>query len=105
MASIQLKVNTGTLVEKSGEITELIGNIKTAYETLKNTAAASSGYWEGDAANAFRQYVKSIDSDVQSVLNRLGEHPTDLLKMADVYDDTEKDITEAAGKLPMDVIS
>jgi WXG100 family type VII secretion target len=105
MASIQLKVDVDALVEKSSEISDVVGKIKTSYESLKSIAEASSGYWEGDAANAFRKYVKSIDKDMQSVLKRLGEHPTDLLKMADVYEKTESAIIEQADTLPENVIS
>jgi WXG100 family type VII secretion target len=105
MASIQLKVDVDALVGKSAEISDVIGKIKVAYESLKSTAEASSGYWEGDAANAFRKYVNSIDNDIQSVLKRMGEHPTDLLQMADVYEKTEATIVEQANSLPDNVIS
>ena len=72
---------------------------------LKTTSEASSGYWEGDAASAFRKYVKSIDGDMQSVLKRLGEHPVDLMKMAGVYDQNEEKIKEKVSTLPTEVIS
>lgn len=105
MAGIQLKVSPAELTGKSAEITDLIGKISRQYDMLKTTSEASIGYWEGDAADAFRKYVKSIDGDMQSVLKRLGEHPADLLKMAGVYNQNEAEIQEKVSTLPTEVIS
>lgn len=105
MADIQLKVNTGDLANKAAEISDLVSKIENAYDLLKRTAEASTGYWEGDAANAFRRYAKGLDNDMRSVLRRLGEHPADLVKMAGIYEKNEAKIIEQADTLPIDVIS
>ena len=104
MAGIQLRVTPSELQRKAGEISGLLSNVRNEYESLKNIASASKAYWTGDAANTFRSYVQGIDSDMQRVLNRLSEHPEDLLKMAGIYQDNEENIVSMASKLPVDVI-
>lgn len=104
MASIQLKVNPTDLTTKATEITDLVGKISRQYNMLKSNAEASVGYWEGDAANAFRAYVKSLDKEMQTVLKRLGEHPVDLVKMAGLYETNEGQIQERISTLPTEVI-
>lgn len=104
MADIKLKVNPEKLQGKAGEITTQISNIRKAYESMKSTVNATKGYWAGDAANQFRSYIKDIDKDMQSVLKRLGEHPEDLMKMAGIYVENEKNLSEYASSLPTNVI-
>lgn len=101
---IQLKVNPTELKNKSSEITGLIENIVRQYEEIKTICSKSATYWESDAAEAFRNYIASIDGDMQEVIKRLGEHPNDLLNMAGLYEQNEINLIEIAEMLPTDVI-
>lgn len=105
MSDIKLKVTPDELAGKASEITSIITKISRQYNILKTTSEASAGYWEGDAADNFRKYVRSIDEDMRTVISRLSEHPTDLLKMAGVYSQNEIKIQEQIDTLPTDVIS
>lgn len=105
MADIQIKVAPQVMRRQANDFGESVSKIRTCYESLKRTAEATKGSWVGDAANAYRSYVKKIDKDVQEILKRLGEHPVDLLKMAELYDAGEQKAAEIASSLPTDVIS
>lgn len=104
MADIQLKVAPEELQKKAGDIEGQIQNAERNWNGLCDVVKASRHYWEGDAGDCGRKLLESIMDDVQTVFRRLKEHPSDLLKMAGVYNDTEARASELANSLPDDVI-
>ena len=52
-----------------------------------------------------QSYLKEVKSDVVTILKRLKEHPTDLLSMANLYDEAEEKANELSRVLPTDIIS
>lgn len=105
MAEIQIKVEPTAMKQEAEQIRGIISKLQNEYSGLCAVVNASSGYWEGDAANAYRTYIKKLDDNMQTVLKRLSEHPDDLLKMAGLYDEAEVKATEVAASLSSNVIS
>lgn len=104
MAQIQIRVNPEVMKNEAYGIQESVSNIQREYNALAALVKATTGYWEGEAATAYRKYLDKIDGSMQSLLKRLKEHPEDLLKMAGLYDDAESKAAEAAAALPDNVI-
>lgn len=104
MAGIQLKVSTDTLKSKAMEISGQISNIDSNWKQISALIRNSQSYWQGDAGNQYRKYLKKNDDDVKKLLKRLQEHPIDLQKMAGVYVEAEEEAKQASFVLPDDVI-
>lgn len=104
MADIQLKVSPDVLQSKAQEIMGQIGKIENYWNRIHDTVSGSSSYWQGEASDYHRKYLKDNDDDVKKLLKRLKEHPTDLQKMAGIYVKAEETASEAASALPDDVI-
>lgn len=103
-SSITLKVSPDIMKAKAGEIQSQIGNIKSYWEQISQIMKNSKSYWEGDASNLHQKYKKELEEDMKHIIRRLGEHPQDLLKMADIYKETEQKVMQIAFSLPQDVI-
>lgn len=104
MAGIRLKVSTDALKAKAEEISGQIRNIDGGWKQISVLIRGSQSYWQGDAGNQYRKYLKKNDEDVKKLLKRLQEHPIDLQRMAGIYVEAEQEAKQAASVLPDDVI-
>lgn len=100
MADIQLNVSPDTLRSKAQEITERIGKIENHWNRIYQAISNSKTYWQGEAGDQHRKYLKDNDDDVRNLIKRMREHPGDLQTMAGIYVEAE----EKASALPDDVI-
>ena len=101
---VNIKVSTGVLREKADSITGMVDDIAEKWEEIRNIAINSRSYWEGKRNDFHQKQINEISDDAETIINKLKEHPQDLLKMAGVYENTEKDISGSASSLPADVI-
>ncbi len=104
MAGIQLKVSPDALKTKAQQISGQVKKIESHWQGIYNLVNNSKSYWEGEASDFHRRYLKENDEDAKKLLKRLGEHPEDLEKMAGVYEKAEEQALQAASALPDDVI-
>lgn len=100
----RLKVSTDTLREKADEISDSIAVISREWQDLSDTVTQSTSYWEGDTSDKHQKYLNSVRDDVDMIIRRLSEHPTDLLKMAGIYEGAEDEASDLAKALPANVI-
>lgn len=105
MADFHLKVSTDVLKRKAGEIRGQAQTIEKNWRQMCAIIERSSGYWEGEAGDYHRKMLTDNEDDVQKIIRRLNEHPVDLLKMAGVYEEAEKEATLLANMLLDDVIT
>ena len=103
--AIRLKVSTDVMVNKAGEISEQIATIERNWNKMKILVNNTKIYWQGEASDVHQKNFKQLEEAGDKVLKRLREHPDELLKMADVYTETERTIQSKASSLPQDVIS
>lgn len=103
-AEFVLKVTPETLKSKAKEITDQISRLETGWNKISTTITNSKIYWEGEASDMHQGYRKEAEPDVKTILKRLREHPTDLLNMANLYEEAEQKATEIANALPTDII-
>ena len=102
--AVQLKVTPAELKNAAGEISGQIRQVENGFGNLEREINASRNYWEGDASNAHLKYYESFKDEIAMALRRLKEHPTDLLRMAGLYEDNEKEAVQIAASLSDDVI-
>lgn len=101
---ISIKVTPDILQNKATEISNEIGEIERAFSGMESIVNSAKGHWTGDASEMHERYFREIQPDMQEVIKRLKEHPTELLKMAGLYEKGEKATTTISAVLPDDVI-
>ena len=104
MASIYLRVTPEQLKTKASAISGEVSAIRKQWTQLQRTVQNSKSYWQGDASDAHQKYLKEVSGDVELMIKRLEEHPTDLLKMAGVYTEAESTAKQLSNSLPNDVL-
>lgn len=104
MAKMNIKVSTGELRQKAEQISKLNASISEDWNSIKNKVEKSKDFWEGAASDKHQTMFMELVPLVEEVLARLGEHPTDLLEMAGVYEQVEKEVTQVASELPSSII-
>jgi WXG100 family type VII secretion target len=105
MSGFVLKVSVDTLKSKASEIQTQVNNVEKNWEKMSQIIQNSKSYWEGEASDEHQKYRTDIEDDVQVMIKRLKEHPTNLLEMAGVYEETEQEIVQLTSALPDDIIS
>lgn len=105
MSSITLKVKPAELKKKSSEITQKINSIEKDINQIDKLITGTKKYWQGDASDKHIQTYVKMKDDLSKIIKRLREHPTDLEKMAGVYEEVESTVSQLSTALPTDVVS
>lgn len=92
--AIQLKVDADVLKTAASEIKTQVSDLRKQWQRLTSLIQKSDSYWEGEASCIHQQYIRDLDPDMETMLKRIWEHPDDLLKMANIYIETEEELTE-----------
>ena len=103
--AITLKVKPEVMKSKANEISSSIKSIDKELKEITRVVLGTKKYWEGDASNQHQKNYVTIKDDIPKIIKRLEEHPTDLLKMAGLYEEAEKQNQLLSNKLPVDVIN
>lgn len=105
MASgIILKVEPSVLISQSNQVSAEINKIERYWSNIQNYVSKTKSYWEGDASNLHQRYFNDLKNDVNQIIKRLKEHPKDLLEMAKLYEQAEREASSLSISLPSDVI-
>lgn len=104
MADFTFRVTPERLKEKSVEFSDIVKNIKRCFEQVEDISAHTKSYWQGEAGNRDRESYTSYKDDIAFIVRRLEEHPTDLLKMAGIYADTEAEVKTTNAQLKINQI-
>lgn len=103
-AGLSLKVSPEALKSTAQTAQSRIDKMAQIFDSVGQLVARSQGYWQGEAADVHRKSYEELKADIELALNRLREHPKDLLEMAQVYDTGEQGALELAAALPSDVL-
>ena len=104
MAGFVLRVTPEVLQQKAGEFTNIVNTINRCLNHVEDIASRTKGYWQGEAGTQDRESYASYKEDIQFIIRRLKEHPTDMLTMAGIYSETEQKITETHAVLQTNLI-
>jgi len=104
MANLVLRVTPETLERKADEFSRVVKEIDEHFSRLQDISAATKRYWRGEAGDCDRSGYASYEEDINFIIRRLSEHPTDLLSMAGIYREAERDVTGTNTQLKTDLI-
>ncbi len=104
MEDIRIKASPQALYAGASDVESAVSGIRNHFSNIEAAVNRSTGYWQGDAANAHRAAYHEMKGTVDEILARLGEHAQDLKSMAQAYTKAESDAREQASPLPSDVI-
>ena len=99
-----LKVKPEDLEAKAKTISDSIKNIETAFKKIQTEVNGTKSYWKGQASGKHYKMFDDNKDEIQKVIKRLKEHPTDLLEMAGIYKQVEKANVNLARTLDADII-
>lgn len=102
--NVTIKVSTQALKQQADEVSRRISNLTARFAEMESVVRSTRGYWVGPAGDMHRSVYDEQKDDVQEMLRRLREHPTDLLKIAGIYDATEKKLENSFQTLEETVI-
>ncbi|MBO5030829.1 MAG: WXG100 family type VII secretion target [Lachnospiraceae bacterium] len=100
-----LKVTPEQLLTKAQTTRNNISNLTAGFERIGSVVEQTKNYWIGDAGDLYRRIYIEESGQIQEMLARLLEHPSDLEKIAKNYMDVEDTVEEIALELPGDIIS
>lgn len=103
-SQVSFRVTPEILLAKSTEAAKQVNNMKNHFEALRTLMDKTKGYWLGEGGDKHRQLYHDLEKDTEEILRRLGEHPTDLVTIAQQYFNVEMAIQQAVQELPGDVI-
>lgn len=104
MDNIRMKVSPQALYNGASDVQKTVSNIRNCFSTIEMAVNRSTGYWQGDAAEAHRGAYKEMKANVDGIIARLLEHANDLRTMAQTYLEAEEMSIEQSADLPSDVI-
>ena len=104
MADFTFRVTPEELDRKASEFTTTIQSISRRLNQIEEIAGKTRSYWRGEAGDKDRSGYASYQDDINFIVKRLQEHPTDLLKMAGIYKQAEKTVEAKVSKLKVDQI-
>lgn len=83
-----VKVNSDELKAKAEDAFKKITKYQNSLQEISATVAASESYWDGQAADAYRNILKSQMKIIEDVLTQYAEYPKTLLEFAGIYSET-----------------
>lgn len=104
MADNILKVDTRQLKQTADEVRSRIRAIGQDLDGMQTVVGRSSYYWQGQAADEYRQAVAEQKEPAAEMIRRLSAIPAALETIAGVYEQTESGNVDLAGALKTDYI-
>lgn len=103
--TVQIKVNSAVLNDKAQAVSRQIKTMENCFEQLDTIVNRTGYYWIGEAGDRQRTLYKEQRPQIEEMMRRLKEHPTDLMTIAQNYETVESQVQSMAVELPNDVIS
>lgn len=101
---IILKVTPEKLKSTATDVEQQLKQVSDQLKQIGQDIRRTRGFWEGDASNTHMKQYDALEPEIQEILTKLQKRPTELLKMAELYEETETQAKEAALSLSDDVI-
>ena len=101
---IVLKVTPDILIRTSEDIEKQISDIQNQFHSIETEINRTRLFWEGDACDTHKNSYDSLKDEINEAVQRLKNHPRNLLQMAGLYSETEARLEEVALSLDENVI-
>lgn len=93
------------LRRKAEDVTKRVTVISNHFSAIAGIVNRTGGYWLGEAGEHHRKMYETEKEQIELMLRRLKEHPSDLVQMAANYEAAEQAIIEAVNPLMETAIS
>lgn len=104
MSEYVLKVTPEELRIISGEVTEKVQRVQSAFESLGIVVEDSQQHWHGDGNDKMRSAYSVRKEEYENIFREIREHIRKLQEIAGVYQEAENANEDLAMDLPGDVI-
>lgn len=104
IGSYTLRVDPSVLQSQAQELGKYVSTMRRLFESVASSVNGLANYWEGEASDEYRKRYERLKPEIEEMLNRLGEHSTDLNSIAAVYTGVESSNEDIAQDLSSDVI-
>ncbi|MBQ5398410.1 MAG: hypothetical protein IIU14_03115 [Ruminococcus sp.] len=105
MSDFVIKVSPEVMISQANLVSSGVDSIRRSFEQITRAVYSTREFWEGEASELHIRNYSKLEPKTEEALKRLKEHPTDLLKMADIYKTAESKSAQTASALPSNVIS
>lgn len=103
-SGFQIRVTPDHLRQIAGDVRTNLSKFETQWNDLRERVDRTQAYWTGKGADVKRKELTTLNKDVERMILRLKEYHTDLLEMAGIYDEAERNNKDQADLLPIDLI-
>ena len=98
MPGNRLNVNTSQMITAAENLRAKSNEVKQRFDAIASIMNNTKNYWSGDAADSHRKMYNDQKDDVNSIINRIREHPVDLGYISQEYLRAEREsIAKAEG--------
>ncbi len=104
LGNIRLKVEPNQLVAQANEVSNHVKKMEKLFEEMNSVINRTEAYWIGAAGDLHRKLYRDEKDDIDQIVRRFKEHPTDLQLIAQEYTNAENVTTAESKALPQDVI-
>lgn len=104
LGDVNIKVDTATLHDKALKTSKSIKNMAECFDQMERIIDRTSYYWIGEAGDLHRAIYKQQKSQIDEMLKRLKEYPSDLTSIAGNYIIEESQIESFASELPSNTL-
>ena len=99
-----IKTEPAVLKNQALEVERLAEIINNAFIQARSAIDETQLHWIGDAGDLHRELYRKRIGEIDEALQRLRDHPVNLMIIAGVYEDAEKDNESDANSLPETII-
>ncbi len=103
-SEFRISVSTEQLIRTADNVKRLVDQMRGAYEDMNSIVNSTGYYWKGTAGDAKRKLYNDKRETAEEMLRFLSAYPTDLLKMAGVYAESESANAQIPASLSSDII-
>lgn len=105
LGNVEFRVTTEALKQQANEVSTRVTRVQDLFSELRRTIQNTRSYWIGEAGNLYRQRYEERQDELDEMFRRLKEHPRDLLQIAGVYEEGERQVLEIINDLSTNAIS
>jgi WXG100 family type VII secretion target len=103
--TVEIKVTPTVLKQKADDVRNRISNLSNLFSELETEINNTQSYWLGEAGELHRKAYSDQKSNLEEMIQRLKEHPVDLLQISGNYETAEQTIQESVAALQDNAIS
>lgn len=101
---VEVTVDTNVMLAQAEQVSKSIDRMQSEFNDIGSLVEKTSGYWIGEAGDHHRKMFTDKKGDIEEILKRLKELPSDLRQIAAGYSDVESKVTTANQALRSDYI-